>query len=144
MLEINERINKTRSEHSKVWGLEDWIVNNEEFNYCGKRLLLNKGFQCSIHYHKIKSEVFYVNKGLVLMQAYGSERLMKPGESLLIVPGTKHRFIGITNSEIMEYSSFHREQDSHREEPSGQVPEETFKSYQEKYKEELRQYEEDK
>ncbi len=140
MSDINNRINQTRSEHPKEWGKEDWIVNNEKFNYCGKRLILTKGWQCSIHQHKIKSEVFYVNKGLVLMQAYDGERVMKPGESLLIEPGTKHRFIGLTDTEILEFSSFHREEDSYRDEPSGQVPETTFKEYQEKYADDLKEY----
>jgi len=43
----------------KVWGSEDWIVNRE---YCGKVLNLNKGFRCSMHYHKNKDETFYVVK----------------------------------------------------------------------------------
>jgi len=142
MSSIDDKLNETRSEHPKVWGKEDWIVNNEEQSYCGKRLLLNKGYQCSIHMHKVKSEVFYVAKGLVLMLAYEGQKLMKPGDSLEIVPGTKHRFIGITNAEIIEFSSFHKEEDSYRDEESGQVPEDTFKQYLGHYAGEVAEFEE--
>jgi hypothetical protein len=40
----------------KVWGEEQWLVNTGA--YCGKRMLLKKGFQCSLHHHKIKDETF--------------------------------------------------------------------------------------
>ena len=42
----------------KVWGREEWIVNNEK--YCGKKLILKKGYSCSMHHHKIKDETFYI------------------------------------------------------------------------------------
>jgi len=132
------QINMSRKKVDKVWGSEDWIVNYEQSNYCGKRLILNKGYQCSIHYHKIKSEVFYINKGLVLMQAYGKEKLMTPGDSLLIEPGTKHRFIGLSDAEIIEFSSHHKEEDSYRDEPSGKIDDVTFNSYMERYAEEMK------
>ena len=47
--------------HEKGWGYELWIVNNDL--YCGKILHFNKGKKCSWHYHKIKQETFYVQKG---------------------------------------------------------------------------------
>ena len=52
-------------EVQKVWGSEEWIVNRA---YCGKKLILNKGFRCSMHYHKNKDETFYILKGKVLME----------------------------------------------------------------------------
>ena len=47
--------------HEKGWGYELWIVNNNL--YCGKILHFNKGKKCSWHYHKVKQETFYVQKG---------------------------------------------------------------------------------
>ena len=132
--------NVTRQIHDKVWGKEDWIVNFENTNYCGKRLVLNKGYQCSIHYHKVKSEVFYINKGLVLMQAYGKKKLMVPGESIYLEQGAKHRFIGITDAEIMEFSSHHTADDNYRDEPSGKVPEDTFEEYLKQYSKEIEEF----
>jgi len=140
--ELKESLNASkvdilRKQVPKVWGAEDWIVNYENSNFCGKRLLLKKAHQCSIHYHKIKSEVFYINQGLVLMQAYGKDRLMKPGESILIEPGTKHRFIGITDAEIIEFSSHHKDEDNYRDEPSSMITDDVFTSYLQRYANEI-------
>src|SRR3989338_8926171 len=38
----------------KVWGQEQWLVNNEK--YCGKKMLIKDGYYCSYHKHKIKDE----------------------------------------------------------------------------------------
>ncbi len=45
----------------KGWGFERWIVNKEE--YCGKELFFIKGRRCSVHFHKLKDETFYVAEG---------------------------------------------------------------------------------
>lgn len=47
----------------KNWGNEEWLVNNDL--YCSKYLNLIKGYQCSVHYHAIKDETFYVLEGTV-------------------------------------------------------------------------------
>src|SRR5580765_7724369 len=103
---------------TKEWGEERWIVNRD---YCGKLLILKKGFRCSLHYHKIKDETFYVSKGRVLMECAGKKRIMTPGDSLLIQPGMKHRFTGLEDSEIIEFSTHHEDADSYRDEVSGRV-----------------------
>jgi quercetin dioxygenase-like cupin family protein len=105
-------------EVNKEWGKEIWIVNRE---YCGKKLILNKGFRCSMHYHKNKDETFYILKGKVLMETDNSNRVMLPGHSILITPNTKHRFTGLEDSEIMEFSTHHEDSDSYRDEVSGKV-----------------------
>lgn len=97
----------------KKWGSEEWIVNRD---YCGKKLLLNKGFRCSMHHHKNKDETFYILKGKVLMETNNESRIMKEGDSILIEPNTKHRFTGLEDSEIMEFSTHHEDEDSYREE----------------------------
>ena len=61
--------------HPKAWGEEHWIVNKE---YCGKKLVLKAGHRCSVHYHKIKDEVFYVTSGLVLMEVGDCVRVLGP------------------------------------------------------------------
>ena len=48
---------------AKLWGAEKWLVNNEI--YCAKELILVNGYQCSLHYHKIKDETFYILEGEV-------------------------------------------------------------------------------
>ena len=46
---------------AKVWGHERWLANDEK--YCCKTLTLKKGYQCSLHYHKLKDETFFVLDG---------------------------------------------------------------------------------
>ena len=105
-------------EVQKVWGKEIWIVNRE---YCGKKLILNKGFRCSMHYHKNKDETFYILKGRVLMETDNKKQIMLPGDSILITPNMKHRFTGLEDSEIIEFSTHHEDSDSYRDEESGKV-----------------------
>lgn len=105
-------------EVQKVWGKEVWIVNRD---YCGKKLILNKGFRCSMHHHKNKDETFYVIKGKVLIEIGMKKYVMLPGDSMLIKPGQKHRFTGLEDSEIIEFSTHHEDSDSYRDEPSGKV-----------------------
>ena len=47
--------------HEKAWGYELWIINNE--HYCGKLLVFNANKQFSMHYHMLKDEAWYINKG---------------------------------------------------------------------------------
>ena len=116
--------------YPKVWGEEHWIVNKE---YCGKKLILKKGHRCSIHWHEIKDEVFYIISGLVLMEVNSDIIVLRPGMRQYIKPRDKHRFTGLLDSEIMEFSTTHMEEDSYRDEPSGKVPEDEFKILQNTY-----------
>ncbi len=100
----------------KTWGHEEWIVNSD---YCGKKLVLKEGHCCSLHFHKIKDETFYIASGKVGFQLNDQFFILRPGDSLLITPGTKHRFYGISHSEIFEFSTHHMEEDSYRDEVSG-------------------------
>jgi len=107
----------------KVWGHEEWIVNNDK--YCGKKMVLKKGFRCSLHKHKLKDETFYVASGKVLLEmeedGKSSQRILMPGDVQHIKIGLWHRFTGLADSEIFEFSTFHRENDSYRREMSGAV-----------------------
>ena len=101
-------------EIKKAWGHEVCIVNNEK--YCGKILSLNRGFQSSLHHHKIKDETFYISKGKVLV-----ELVLEKGDSVRILPNTQHRFNGLEDSEIIEFSTQHFDEDSYRETKSGRM-----------------------
>jgi quercetin dioxygenase-like cupin family protein len=111
----------------KGWGRELWIHNDAQ--YCGKVLVLNKGKRCSLHFHVKKHETFYVSKGLVRMELVErdgtrSEFELRPGEALEIPPGLVHRFTGLEDSEIMEFSTEHFEEDSYRVEVGSKLKEE--------------------
>lgn len=100
---------------NKVWGTELWIVNRD---YCGKLLYLNKDSQCSLHYHKIKDETFYILKGKVQLEYKGNVRIMNEGEEQHIAKGMPHRFKGLEDSVMIEFSTHHDDKDSYRLEES--------------------------
>lgn len=103
----------------KGWGSETWITNGEL--YCGKRLLLNQGKQCSFHYHAIKDEVIFVESGLVRF-SFGVEddiesaaiEVLGPGEALRLRPGVRHNFFGVEDSILFEFSTQHFDTDTIR------------------------------
>jgi rfaE bifunctional protein kinase chain/domain len=101
---------------SKIWGYEKWLENNDR--YCSKILWLKKGYQCSLHYHKIKDEMFLVTQGHVKLELGNKIIHMMPGSFIRIPPGIKHRFGGVEESEILEISTHHSEKDSYRIEES--------------------------
>jgi D-beta-D-heptose 7-phosphate kinase/D-beta-D-heptose 1-phosphate adenosyltransferase len=115
--ELKNKINNSKKIVPKVWGEEEWIVNNEK--YCGKILRLKKGYFSSYHFHKTKEETFNVLKGLVRFKLEDDELVLGPGDSIHIKPGQKHMFEGLEDSEIMEVSTTHLEEDVVRLTQSG-------------------------
>lgn len=109
--------------HKKGWGYELWIVNKPE--YCGKLLKFEKGKRCSLHYHKEKDETFYLQSGrlLVEMGIYvpdndhiwnRHEHILTPGQTLHIPQFIAHRMTALEDSELLEFSTQHFEDDSYR------------------------------
>lgn len=107
----------------KVWGAEYWIVNRD---YCGKKLALKKGYRCSMHYHKRKDETFYVIKGKVLMELGMKKWVLNVGDAVHIPTGAKHRFTGLEDSDIIEFSTHHEDEDSYRVSESEKINEKEF------------------
>ena len=103
----------------KGWGGEIWIVNNDL--YCGKILHFNAGKMLSWHYHKIKTETFYVQKGRIKL-IYGwdedidkeNEIILGPDSSFDIPVGLIHRVIALEESYVYEFSTKHMDEDSYR------------------------------
>ena len=103
----------------KGWGFERWIVNKPE--YCGKLLFFEEGKRCSWHYHKIKQETFYVQKGKLKIW-YGfddditkaKELIMIPGQKFELPVGLRHQILGLEDTDMFEFSTTHFESDSHR------------------------------
>jgi mannose-6-phosphate isomerase-like protein (cupin superfamily) len=103
----------------KGWGFEKWIINNEL--YCGKLLNFNKGKKCSFHFHKIKTETFYLEQGLVRIIfsksdniESASEVVLKSGMSFHVPVGLRHQIIAVDDSRLFEFSTQHFESDSYR------------------------------
>jgi len=111
---------KTNSKfHPKGWGHEEWIVNSEK--YCGKILRFEKGKKCSWHYHKIKDEVFYLLSGQITLKVSNEDDInesqtliLEKGESFHVKTGMRHQMIAIEDSELLEISTQHFEDDSYR------------------------------
>ncbi len=103
----------------KLWGYEKWLENNEK--YCCKLLFIKKGFQSSLHYHKLKDEMFIVTKGLILMEMESELKNFGPGNFIRIPVKIKHRFKGLEDSLMIEVSTHHAEKDTYRIEESKKV-----------------------
>lgn len=101
---------------TKTWGYELWIANSAL--YCGKMLHFNAGKRCSLHYHKLKDETFYLHSGHVVVKLLGpaqdSEVRLLPGDSLHIPPGTLHQIEALADSDLYEFSTEHFDSDSYR------------------------------
>ena len=124
--------------HQKGWGWEYWIHNDED--YCGKELIIYAEKKCSIHFHKIKKETFYIVYGKIIIDIFDrpfevengdlmgtvkelgktgqlkwESEYMETGDSLVIEPGIPHRFEGVASeTKFIEFSTQHFEEDSYR------------------------------
>jgi mannose-6-phosphate isomerase-like protein (cupin superfamily) len=103
----------------KGWGREVWIANNPL--YCGKILEISKGKRCSLHYHKLKTESFYLRTGRLRVRIMESSHCseselfeLKAGDCMDIHPGLVHQMEAIEDAELYEFSTQHFDSDSHR------------------------------
>jgi len=104
--------------HEKAWGHELWIHN--ETDYCAKILHFNKGAKFSMHYHVIKEETWYVQKGkfqLIIIDtdtATAETYELEVGDIVEIPRGAPHQLIALEEGDIFETSTEHFEEDSYR------------------------------
>jgi len=103
----------------KAWGHELLVCNTPD--YCGKVLKLKEGYQCSMHYHKIKDETFLVTEGVVRLQIGVAVRTLYPNDVVRVRRFVNHQFTGLTDATIIEFSSHHDDDDSYRITKSGKV-----------------------
>lgn len=102
----------------KGWGHELIIVNNEK--YCGKILVFKKGCKFSMHYHLIKQETWYVNKGKFQFNWIDTEigkthiKFLIKGDVITIPIGMPHQLEAFEDGEIFEISTEHFDSDSYR------------------------------
>jgi mannose-6-phosphate isomerase-like protein (cupin superfamily) len=113
------RIRKPVQVVHKGWGREVWIVNGPL--YCGKILEISKGRRCSLHYHKLKTESFYLRVGRLRVKLKASPHSPEseqfeigPGDCMDINPGLVHQMEALEDSELYEFSTQHFDSDSHR------------------------------
>jgi mannose-6-phosphate isomerase-like protein (cupin superfamily) len=102
----------------KGWGEELIIENNDK--YCGKLLIFKAGCKFSMHYHMIKDETWYVDKGEFIYRwidtetAEIHEQHLKVGDIVRQRPGQPHQLEAKTEGTIFEVSTTHSDSDSYR------------------------------
>lgn len=116
----------------KGWGSEEWIVNKPE--YCGKLLKFSYGKKCSVHYHLLKDETFYLHKGKVemhwmdpLVSIHGDQEqilkefdklkkvvVLQAGDSFYVPKHRIHQVFALEDSDVFEFSTEHFDEDSYR------------------------------
>ena len=102
----------------KGWGEELIIENNDK--YCGKLLIFKASCKFSMHYHMIKDETWYVDKGEFIYRwidtetAEIHEQHLKVGDIVRQRPGQPHQLEAKTEGTIFEVSTTHSDSDSYR------------------------------
>ena len=110
-------------EYSHHYGIENFretgavlitCVNRE---YCKKLIIQLPGQFHPRHYHDRKEETFQVLYGELISEIDGHERMMRPGETVTVLPGVFHSFWTKTGVIFEEISSTHRNSDSYYQDP---------------------------
>jgi mannose-6-phosphate isomerase-like protein (cupin superfamily) len=102
----------------KNWG-EEIILHNSD-KYCGKLLRFNRGAKFSMHFHILKEETWYINKGEFQINYINPEnadkfsKILTEGMVIEIEKGNPHQLIALTDGEIFEVSTQHFDDDSYR------------------------------
>ena len=102
----------------KGWGNELIIENNEM--YCGKLLKFKKGCKFSMHYHMVKDETWYVERGEFIYRWIDTETAevkivrLYPKDIVRQRPGQPHQLEALTDGIVFEVSTQHEDSDSYR------------------------------
>lgn len=104
----------------KKWGYELWIHN--DVDYCGKLLVFNNsGDKFSMHYHMIKDETWYIQKGsfqfdwIDIDEGIRKYTQLMEGDVVEIKKGFPHQLTALTpNATVFEVSTQHFDEDSYR------------------------------
>jgi quercetin dioxygenase-like cupin family protein len=91
----------------KPWGHELIWARTER--YVGKLLHINAGHALSLQYHRVKDETISLLLGTLRLQLGNGdeliERILEPGQSVHLTPGTRHRMIAVTDCDVLEAST---------------------------------------
>jgi mannose-6-phosphate isomerase-like protein (cupin superfamily) len=129
----------------KLWGHERQLVNKRTYSgpdgiqgYTGKILtVIPNGNACSVHYHRTKTETFYILEGRLFLEIWAfrpgrlmehdmdaleleEKRFFNVGEAVTLHPYTPHRFHSPEGiCDFIEFSTPDFPEDSYRIVPSG-------------------------
>ena len=101
----------------KGWGHEDIVCNSEL--YCGKIMFIKAEKRASVHYHILKDETFKIIRGKLLLWYSETDEMdnyiiLNPGDSFHVKPGLRHQFLGLEDTEFIEFSTQDFPEDSIR------------------------------
>lgn len=117
MIEVTHISNK-KIHVPKAWG-EEIIIHNGD-GYCGKLLRFRKDSKFSCHFHAIKVESWFINKGrfeLITINTRTAARQhinLVEGDIIHVERNTPHQLIALEEGEIFEVSTPHNDEDSYR------------------------------
>lgn len=98
---------ETRDIGPKPWGVESLLAHTD--HYTLKRLVYEKGHQGALQLHERKDEAFHLHDGMALVtwdEGSGLRtRLMQPGDTFHVPPGTPHKFEALTRCVVFEAST---------------------------------------
>lgn len=94
----------------KPWGHE--IIWAHTDQYVGKILHIKAGHALSLQYHNTKDETIHVLRGTLRFLAGPSAESvedveLREGDSFRVVPGTVHRMIAVSDTDLLEASTAH-------------------------------------
>ncbi len=91
----------------KPWGHE--LIWAETSRYVGKLLHIRAGERLSRQYHRIKEETLFLQSGEMDLEIGPAEsierRRMQKGDVFHVLPGTIHRMIAVTDTDVLEVST---------------------------------------
>lgn len=92
----------------KPWGSEELIEFNKK--YMVKKLIMKKGHQCSLQFHKKKIETIYVLEGRLKI-FFGKHakklksKIFQKGDAITLIPKIVHRMRAVKKSVYLEAST---------------------------------------
>jgi len=84
----------------KIWGTNTEIYHNDLSSINVLHVL--KGGTCSLHTHKAKHNIFHVISGKLNIHTDMGDSTILPGQSFMVLAGTKHQFQAIEETVAIE------------------------------------------
>ncbi|WP_041484407.1 N-acetylneuraminate synthase family protein [Prochlorococcus marinus] len=105
-------------EYSHHYGIENFkefgvvIINCINREYCKKLLIQLPGQKHPYHHHRLKEETFQVLYGEMTIHIDDHTRVLRPGDTCLVLPGVWHSFSTEIGAIVEEVSTTHFNNDS--------------------------------
>ena len=105
-------------EYSHHYGVERFretgcvLISCVNREYCKKLIVQLPNQSHPYHFHRRKEETFQVLHGEMYLEREGQQRLLKAGETAIVMPGVWHRFWTDKGAIVEEISTTHHDDDS--------------------------------